>query len=141
MFQLHPQLAADTLALGHLDLCQVLLMNDRRYPWLILVPQRRDITELHQLGSSDQQSLMLEITGLSAPLQQHSNADKINVASLGNMVPQCHVHLVARFKQDPAWPGPVWGVGTAQPWSEEEGQQQQLLWRQRLSPAGLHYPH
>lgn len=107
---LHPRLAADTVELTRWDLCQVLLMNDSTYPWLILVPQRPDLRDLHDVPAADQGPLMAEISRASSALQEFVNPDKLNVAALGNMVPQLHIHVIARFTTDPAWPGPVWGV-------------------------------
>lgn len=113
-FQLHPQLVADTFTVTQLSLCRVLLMNDQTYPWLILVPERVTIREIHELTPGDQQQLMSEITQVSRGLQRLAKADKMNVAALGNMVPQLHVHIIARFEGDAAWPGPVWGKYPAQ---------------------------
>lgn len=108
-FALHPQLDKDTFEVGALKLCKLLLMNDVTYPWLILVPAVADIREIHELTPGDQQRLMEEITFVSNRLQRLTNADKMNVAALGNMVPQLHVHVIARFETDLAWPGPIWG--------------------------------
>lgn len=108
-FTLHPQLAADTVPVTDLALCQILLMDDATYPWLILVPALSDLKELHDLTPGDQQQLMREVTRVSRMLQRLVNADKMNVAALGNMVPQLHIHVIARFEADPAWPGPIWG--------------------------------
>lgn len=120
MFELHPQLAKDCVHLGDFPLCQVLLNRDSHYPWLILVPRREGISEIHQLDDSDQQQLLKESSALSASLMQHCNADKMNVAALGNMVPQLHVHHIARFKTDIAWPNPVWGFTPALAYSEQD---------------------
>lgn len=117
-FTLHPQLAKDTVFVKKLALCRVLLMKDATYPWLVLVPERGDIREIHQLSQDDQQTLMQEITFVSERLEAHSKADKMNVAALGNMVPQLHVHVIARFEGDPAWPGPVWGAVPAQAYEQ-----------------------
>ncbi|MCR8921156.1 HIT domain-containing protein [Dasania sp. GY-MA-18] len=119
MFELHPQLAKDCVHLGDFPLCQVLLNRDSHYPWLILVPRREDISEIYQLDGSDQQQLLKESSALSASLMEHCNADKMNVAALGNMVPQLHVHHIARFKTDIAWPNPVWGFAPALAYSEQ----------------------
>lgn len=120
LFELHPQLATDTLRVGHLELCELLLMNDSTYPWLILVPKVNDVREIHALPPGDQQKLMEEITFVSRRLERLTNADKMNVAALGNMVPQLHVHVIARFETDPAWPGPVWGKAPAAPYGDEQ---------------------
>jgi len=110
MFELHTQLEKDTVPIGDLALCRVLLMNDSNYPWLILVPRRENIGEIFQLTAVDQQQLMAEVSAVSAALASHYHADKINVAALGNVVPQLHVHVIARYLDDAAWPRPVWGA-------------------------------
>ena len=115
-FQLDPQLDADTLPLGRLGLCRILLMNDARYPWLILVPERGGLAEIIDLPEPEQMTLMREIAAASQALQALFNPDKLNVGALGNRVRQLHVHVLARFVSDQAWPGPVWGVGAAQPY-------------------------
>ncbi len=115
-FLLDPQLAADTQLVGHLALCRVLLMNDARYPWLILVPEQAGLAEIIDLGEADREQLMREIATASKALQQLYNPDKLNIGALGNRVRQLHVHVLARFVSDEAWPGPVWGVGVAQPY-------------------------
>ncbi len=107
--QLHPQLVSDTVGLVDLDLCQVLLMNDQNYPWVVMVPKRLDLREMHDLSPGDQQMLVSEITQVSRAMQRLFKADKMNVAALGNMVPQLHIHVIARYENDSAWPGPVWG--------------------------------
>lgn len=108
-FELDPRLAADTVEIGRLSLCRVLLMNDRNYPWLILVPQKPGLREIHELSEAEQQRLVREISHVSSRLKSESGAIKMNIAALGNQVPQLHVHVIARFDSDPAWPGPVWG--------------------------------
>lgn len=109
---LHPTLARDTVEIGRLPLCRVLLMKDRRFPWLILVPER-GAREIHELAAADRAALIEEIARASEALQRIVKPDKLNVGALGNVVPQLHVHVVARFRTDPAWPGPVWGSGDA----------------------------
>jgi diadenosine tetraphosphate (Ap4A) HIT family hydrolase len=108
-FELHPQLAADTLMLGDWPLCRVLLMNDAQYPWCILVPRRPDIREIYDLPVADQQQLLSESVRLGRTLMRLFDGHKLNVAALGNMVPQLHLHHVVRDPADPAWPAPVWG--------------------------------
>jgi len=115
---LHPQLADDCIVLGKLDLCAVLLMPDANYPWLILVPQRQGISEIYQLSDADQQLLMRESSQLSRVLSTMFEADKMNVAALGNMVPQLHIHHIVRYKTDVAWPAPVWGAVPAKAYDE-----------------------
>lgn len=116
-FELHPQLAADTHHVGRLRLCRVLLMNDSRYPWLILVPERAGIREIFELTSEDREILWAEINFVAERMQRHFDADKMNIAALGNMVPQLHIHVIARFATDPAWPRPVWGAQAAEPYT------------------------
>ena len=116
-FELDPRLAADTFLVGETPLSHVLLMNDARYPWLVLVPRRSDITEPFELGEADQAQLWQESMRLGEAMKAHFAADKLNIAALGNQVAQLHVHHIARFHADDAWPGPVWGVGSAVPYS------------------------
>ncbi len=115
-FTLHETLAADTVEAARWPLCRVLLAKDSRYPWLILVPARAGMTEIHRLDADDQAQLMTEITRASRALESLHSPDKINVAALGNMVPQLHIHIVARFRTDAAWPGPIWGAHPAIPY-------------------------
>lgn len=110
MFRLHERLAADTVEVTRWPLCRVLLMNDRTYPWLILVPQRAGVREIHHLSAADRARLTEEAAAAARVLEAEWAADKINVAALGNVVPQLHVHVIARFRSDPAWPRPVWGA-------------------------------
>ena len=119
-FALHPRLAADTVALGDWPLCRLLLMNDARFPWLILVPARPDLREIHDLPPADRATLIEEIARASAQMQQAFKADKMNVAALGNQVPQLHIHIIARFASDSAWPNPIWGQGQGRAMSEVE---------------------
>ena len=97
----------------------MLLLQDANYPWFILVPDREDITEIHQLGEADQQQLMHESVLLSRVLESVFSPDKLNIASLGNIVPQCHVHHIVRYRTDAAWPAPVWGRVPAKEYSED----------------------
>jgi diadenosine tetraphosphate (Ap4A) HIT family hydrolase len=120
MFQLHPRLQSNTLPLCELTLCEVRLMNDRRFPWLILIPKRPAITEVHQLSLEDQQQLICESSRASVALEKLYTPGKINVAALGNLVPQLHWHVVARRSNDPCWPGPIWGCG--QPIAYDDGE-------------------
>jgi diadenosine tetraphosphate (Ap4A) HIT family hydrolase len=120
MFRLDPRLAADTLPVGSFVLSQVLLMNDARFPWLVLVPARAGVTELVDLAPADRARLMEEIAAASRALQAVARPDKINVGALGNIVAQLHVHVVARRKGDAAWPGPVWGAGAPEPYGDDD---------------------
>jgi len=117
-FELDSRLAADTFLVGETPLSQALLMNDARYPWLILVPRRSDITEPFELSEADQAQLWQESMRLGEVMKARFAADKLNIAALGNQVAQLHVHHIARFHTDEAWPGPVWGVGSAVPYSD-----------------------
>jgi diadenosine tetraphosphate (Ap4A) HIT family hydrolase len=113
LFTLNAQLEADTFALGRFGLCRVLLMNDARYPWLILVPERVTVEELIDLDEADRIQLMRDISAASLALKAVYAPDKLNIGALGNKVKQLHVHVIARFVSDETWPGPVWGVGNA----------------------------
>jgi diadenosine tetraphosphate (Ap4A) HIT family hydrolase len=117
---LHPQLENDCFILGQLNLCILLLLNDKQYPWFILVPQREGIQEIHHLSSDEQNQLMHESCALSQALETCFKPNKLNIAALGNIVPQLHIHHIARFKQDIAWPQPVWGFAPAKPYNDEE---------------------
>jgi diadenosine tetraphosphate (Ap4A) HIT family hydrolase len=117
-FTLDDRLAHDTFVIGDLPLCRVLLMNDARWPWLILVPKREGLVELIDLELMDQTQLMDEAGRASRFLKTHARADKINVGALGNVVRQLHLHVVARGVGDPAWPRPVWAHGAATPYED-----------------------
>jgi diadenosine tetraphosphate (Ap4A) HIT family hydrolase len=120
VFILDPRLHADSIALGRFPLSLLLLMNDRTYPWLILVPQREGIHEIFELAPDDQRQLIEESSHLAATLAALFHADKLNIAALGNLVPQLHLHHVVRFRGDPAWPAPVWGKTPAVPYRPEQ---------------------
>ena len=120
MFELHPQLVKDCFIVGDLPLSQILLPNDSHYPWVILVPRRNGVREIFQLEREDQSQLLLESSQLAAAMSDCFHADKMNVAALGNVVPQLHLHIVARYQTDPSWPSPVWGAAPAKPFSDEE---------------------
>jgi diadenosine tetraphosphate (Ap4A) HIT family hydrolase len=117
-FALDPRLSADTLPVGDLALSSVLLMNDARFPWLILVPRRENVSELTDLMPEDAAALMDEIRIATKVMLSLSKPDKVNVGALGNVVAQLHVHVVGRYRSDPAWPGPVWGSGPAKPYPD-----------------------
>ena len=117
MFKLHPRLQNDTMMLGRLPLCRVLLMNDAHYPWLILVPERPHLREIHELDENDLPQLWRESAFLARQLQQGLEADKINIAALGNVVAQLHVHHIARYVNDVAWPAAVFGRDDAVPYT------------------------
>ena len=116
MFSLHPRLLADCIELGDLPLCKLLLMNDCQYPWFILVPRKSEITEIYELSQADQQQLAKESAILAETLMKHYEGDKMNIAALGNVVSQLHIHHVVRFKTDPSWPDPIWGKRKAIPY-------------------------
>src|SRR4051812_34839511 len=107
---LDPQIAQDTVPAGDLPLCRVLLMRDANYPWLLLVPRRPGMVEIGDLENGEQSELMSEIVRASGALKAIIDCDKINVAALGNVVAQLHVHIIARSRNGPAWPKPVWNV-------------------------------
>lgn len=117
---LHAQLKKDCFVLGRFPLSLLLLLNDANYPWFILVPQREHVSEIHQMSEPDQQQLMRESSLLAACIDTAFKADKINVAALGNVVPQLHIHHIVRYKTDPAWPAPVWGKLPALAYSKDE---------------------
>lgn len=119
MFELHPQLKRDCLEIGRFALCRLLLMNESRYPWLILVPERAGVTEIFQLAEEDQTRLIHESSSLARGLAQGFAADKMNVAAIGNLVPQLHLHHIVRYRGDPAWPAPVWGKFEPLPYDED----------------------
>ena len=118
MFELHPRLKADCLDLGRFALCRLLLMNESRYPWLILVPERENRTELYQLAEADQTLCLRESSALARGLAEAFAADKLNIAAIGNLVPQLHIHHIVRHRDDPAWPAPVWGKFEPRPYDE-----------------------
>lgn len=130
MFTLDQRLRQDTVTLGQFPLSLLLLMNDRTYPWFILVPQRAGIREIYELSASEQHQLLRESSQLAATLATLLRPDKLNIAALGNVVPQLHLHHVARFQTDPAWPAPVWGKTPAVPY----GPEQITALRDRLEP-------
>jgi diadenosine tetraphosphate (Ap4A) HIT family hydrolase len=109
-WSLHPQLAADCATIGDLPLSRLLVLKDANYPWLVLVPRRAGASDIIDLAESDQHSLTAEIAQASRALKAVTACDKLNVAAIGNVVPQLHVHVVARRTTDPAWPRPVWGA-------------------------------
>ncbi|MBI2239882.1 MAG: HIT domain-containing protein [Magnetospirillum gryphiswaldense] len=119
MFDLHPRLQADTIPVVDWPLCRILLMNDCAWPWLILVPRRHGVTEIHELDACDRETLIQEMAHASRQLQNLTGADKMNVAALGNVVPQLHIHVIARFATDPAWPKPVFGFQPPAPYDAE----------------------
>ncbi len=126
-FELHPALARDTLPVARLGISELLLMNDARFPWCILVPTLPRIHEWHHLPEAEQITLMQEITSVANFLEHLPEVSKLNVGALGNRVPQLHIHVVGRHPEDAAWPDPVWGFGTPEPY---ESRAADLLVRQ-----------
>ena len=124
-FPLHPRLKADTVFVADWPLSRVLLMDDRRYGWLVLVPRRPGMTELFDLSQPDRATLMEEAARAAMLLKTITGAAKINIGALGNLVPQLHLHVVARNPGDPAWPGPVWGHSPADPY--DGGERDELI--------------
>lgn len=122
-FQLHPQLQQDSIAIGSFKLSELRMINDKQYPWFILVPKKVNITEIYQLSETEQQLLQLESSLLAKTLADMFNADKMNIAAIGNMVPQLHIHHIVRYKDDIAWPAPVWGKFDSIPYEDQEIEQ------------------
>ena len=133
MTEIHPRLATDCVILGRLVLCHLLLMNDRNYPWFILVPDRANVSEIYQLEAEDRAQLLAESCALSEFVMRDFEGDKLNVAALGNQVPQLHLHHIVRYRSDPAWPGPVWGKQAPVSYAQDE----LADIRKRLSEADL----
>ena len=131
-FVLDPKLDEDTIEINRLHFCRVLLMNDSNYPWLILVPQIQNIRELHELPPKYLSEVISEIVSISKEMQELFNPDKINVAALGNQVSQLHIHIIARFKNDIAWPFPVWGVNPIKKYNDEELKKLTLVLQAKL---------
>ncbi|WP_266160718.1 HIT domain-containing protein [Dyella silvatica] len=131
-FVLDPRLRADTVFVVALTLCDILLMNDTRFAWLVMVPRRAGLVEVSDLGSDGQALLWHEVQRVASVLREIAPCDKLNIGALGNIVRQLHVHVVARCEGDAAWPGPVWGSGTATPYSVEAMAERIELLRARL---------
>ena len=119
-FRLHERLQQDCISIGRFDLCHILMMNDSRYPWFILVPEKAGISEIYQLSKAERHLLTEESSYLAENLATLYNADKMNIAAIGNLVPQLHIHHVVRYQADKAWPAPVWGKFAAVPYTQQE---------------------
>ena len=132
-FQLHPQLAADSYYLGDFELSALLLINDSQFPWMILVPRRNNIKEIYQLEQTEQLKLWQESQQLSRGLMEIYKGDKLNLAAIGNMVPQLHLHHIVRYKDDLCWPAPVWGKLPMLPYETQEVLQIQAKISQKLT--------
>jgi diadenosine tetraphosphate (Ap4A) HIT family hydrolase len=136
-FELHPRLRADCSIVGQWPLCKLLLMNDARYPWFILVPSRSGLRELCELSAEDTVRYMQESRQISEYLLGAYRAEKLNVAALGNVVPQLHIHHIARYAHDAAWPAPVWGAHP--PLAYTPDQLSERLAKARQDLAGLKF--
>lgn len=132
-FELHPQLARDCHRLGHFGLSLLLLMNDAQYPWFILVPRREGLREVYQLDQAEQALLLRESSALSRALMSAYRGDKLNLAALGNQVPQLHLHHIVRYAGDPAWPAPVWGRHPPRPYTADGLEQRRMSLRPLLA--------
>jgi diadenosine tetraphosphate (Ap4A) HIT family hydrolase len=133
-FVLDERLANDTIPVATTGLCEVRLLRDRRWPWLVIVPRRPGISEVFELTPLDRVLLTFETDKVAAALKTATGAVKINVGALGNIVRQLHVHVIARFEGDPNWPGPVWGYGKAEPYSDEDMNAFIAKLREAISP-------
>lgn len=120
MFTLHPTLQKDTVEVARLDICHVLLIRDKTYPWLILVPHKEGLRDLDDLSTDELIQVMAEVDRVSKAMKRIFHPYKMNIAALGNVVEQLHIHVIARFKDDPAWPAPVWGAGPSVDYDENE---------------------
>jgi diadenosine tetraphosphate (Ap4A) HIT family hydrolase len=139
-FALDPRLQADTHHVASLPLCEVLLMNDARYAWLVLVPRHTGMVEMLDLPSTAQLQLWQEINQVAAVLRETAPCDKLNMGALGNIVRQLHVHVIARTEGDAAWPGPVWGQGRAEPYTEQDLQARIARLQERLAGGNTGSP-
>lgn len=135
-FMLDPRLAADSVPVTTLDLCEVRLMNDARFAWLLLVPRRAGLSEIHDLPEAEQDLLWQEVRQAAQALRSSAPCDKLNLGALGNIVRQLHLHVVARMEGDAAWPGPVWGSGAAVPYAVDERDALVMALRRQWPPAG-----
>jgi diadenosine tetraphosphate (Ap4A) HIT family hydrolase len=131
-FVLDPKLDADTIAITTLPLCLVRLMNDRRFPWVILVPARPDVSEIIDLAAADRARLIEEVALVSTVMRELFRPTKLNVGALGNVVAQLHLHVIARFASDTVWPGPAWGT-TPEPYRHDEIERTLAPLRYRLA--------
>jgi diadenosine tetraphosphate (Ap4A) HIT family hydrolase len=131
-FQLHPQLKADTYVVGHFRLCMLLLAKDANYPWCIMVPKIEGVREIHHLSADNRQALLTESCVLAESMEALFKPLKMNIAALGNIVPQLHIHHIARFEADAAWPAPIWGKVPAKKYNQELLDQRLNILRQQL---------
>jgi diadenosine tetraphosphate (Ap4A) HIT family hydrolase len=131
-FQLHPRLQQDCIEIGRFELCRLLMMNDSQYPWFILVPEKAGLSEIHQLSKPERELLMEESGYLAENLAALYKADKMNIASIGNLVPQLHIHHIVRYRTDKSWPAPVWGKFDAIPYTQQQILENLKLIKDRL---------
>jgi diadenosine tetraphosphate (Ap4A) HIT family hydrolase len=124
MFKLNERLANDTFEVAEIANCKLLLLNDSRYPWLVLVPMQENVTELYQLSDEFNQKISKTINLIAQKISKEFKTDKINIGAIGNVVSQLHIHVLGRFKKDLAWPNPVWGHSPAVPYTPEQAQEQ-----------------
>ncbi|WP_251977623.1 HIT domain-containing protein [Salinicola avicenniae] len=136
-FTLDSRLQQDSIPVADLHLCQLRLSRDARYPWAILIPRRPQISEIYDLPADEQTLLWQEATQLGEAMMRHFGGDKLNIATLGNLVPQCHLHVVVRFRTDDAWPGPIWGHGSAEAYEEGASEARCETLRRLAQEAGL----
>ena len=134
-FELDHRLAADTIEVGTLKLCTVRLMNDHRYPWLILIPRAQKMSEISDLSEADSLVLMREIRTVSLAMEELFRPQKLNIGALGNIVAQLHIHIIARHDDDPAWPGPVWGHSPVEPYDQKQLENLCAIIKKVLLPA------
>ncbi|MDH5190518.1 MAG: HIT domain-containing protein [Gammaproteobacteria bacterium] len=120
MFSLNEQLGKDCFIVGEFTLCEVLLLNDVNFPWLILVPKVEGVSELHHLTESQQQQFLKESGNIAAMIESLFKPDKLNIAAIGNKVRQLHIHHIGRFESDPCWPETVWGYGKGIPYTDQQ---------------------
>lgn len=139
-FQLHPRLQQDCITIGRFELCRLLMMNDSQYPWFILVPGKADVSEIYQLTKPERELLTEESSYLAENLAELYQADKMNIAAIGNMVPQLHIHHIVRYRTDRAWPAPVWGKFDAVPYTEQQITDNLSMVRKQLGNY-LHFEH
>ena len=119
---LHPLLAKDCLPIVSLGVCRVYLQNNSNFPWLVLIPMREDLSEIFDMSIEDYEQVMSEVRAITKHFASFTGADKMNVATLGNVVPQLHIHIIARFKNDPAWPNPVWNALPPKPYAQDKAE-------------------
>ncbi|NDE91407.1 MAG: HIT domain-containing protein [Alphaproteobacteria bacterium] len=134
MYQLPEQLKKTTYVIAEFELSTLLLMNDKRFPWVMLVPRRKDVRDLIDLLPGEQAVLLDEINRVAVFVKRYFKAQNLNIAALGNVLPILHVHIIARFNTDAAWPNAVWGMGQAVPYSDDEAQKIIANMQKALSP-------